>query len=119
MARPSSIVSGLCSSKNGARVKRSHESRPFGDDVNSSCFRKDGMRPAVVILAAGRGTRMNPALSKAKRIDMVGRKGGVKSRLPKALQPVCGVPMLGALMRSAAALKPAKTVIVAGFGIEA
>jgi bifunctional UDP-N-acetylglucosamine pyrophosphorylase/glucosamine-1-phosphate N-acetyltransferase len=55
-------------------------------------------RLAVVILAAGKGTRM-------------------KSDLPKALQPICGEPMLGCLLRAAEALKPAKTLVVAGHQI--
>ncbi len=54
--------------------------------------------PAVVILAAGRGTRM-------------------RSEIPKALHPICGVPMVGALLGSAKALKASKTVVVAGYGI--
>lgn len=54
---------------------------------------------AVVILAAGKGTRM-------------------KSELPKALQPICGEPMLGCLLRAAEALKPARIIVVAGHKIE-
>jgi bifunctional UDP-N-acetylglucosamine pyrophosphorylase/glucosamine-1-phosphate N-acetyltransferase len=54
---------------------------------------------AVVILAAGKGTRM-------------------RSDLPKALQTLCGEPMLGALLRTAEALKPQKTVVVAGHRID-
>ena len=54
------------------------------------------MKPlAVIILAAGKGTRM-------------------KSELPKALHPLCGEPMLGALLESAKALSPDKIIVVAG-----
>lgn len=54
---------------------------------------------AVVILAAGKGTRMN-------------------SELPKALHKVCGRPMLEFLIDAAEALRPQKVVVVAGFGFE-
>ena len=49
----------------------------------------------VVILAAGKGTRM-------------------KSELPKVLHPVNGVPLLDRVMKSAAGLTPASEVIVLG-----
>ncbi len=55
---------------------------------------------AVVILAAGKGTRM-------------------KSELPKALVPLCGKPMLWHLLEAVKPLKPSKTVVVSGFGIDA
>lgn len=51
---------------------------------------------AVVILAAGKGTRM-------------------KSPLPKALHPVCGKPMVWHLIQRAKELGAQKTVVVAGF----
>ena len=54
---------------------------------------------AVVILAAGKGTRM-------------------KSDLHKVLHPIAGRPMLLHLVASAAALHPAKTVVVTGAGRE-
>ena len=54
---------------------------------------------AAVILAAGRGTRM-------------------KSDLPKAMQSICGVPMLDYLVRTVKTLRPAKIVVVAGFGFD-
>ncbi len=54
---------------------------------------------AIIILAAGRGTRM-------------------RSKLPKALHSVCGKPMLWFLLRNAKTLKPKKTVVVAGFGLK-
>jgi bifunctional UDP-N-acetylglucosamine pyrophosphorylase/glucosamine-1-phosphate N-acetyltransferase len=54
---------------------------------------------AVVILAAGKGTRM-------------------KSELHKVLHPIAGRPMLLHLVASAAALHPAKTVVVTGAGRE-
>ena len=54
---------------------------------------------AVVILAAGKGTRM-------------------KSDLHKVLHPIAGRPMLLHLVASAAALQPAKTVVVTGAGRE-
>lgn len=58
------------------------------------------MHTALVILAAGKGTRMN-------------------SDIPKVLHPIAHVPMLVHAMRTGAALEPAHTVIVAGHGAEA
>jgi bifunctional UDP-N-acetylglucosamine pyrophosphorylase / glucosamine-1-phosphate N-acetyltransferase len=55
---------------------------------------------AVVILAAGKGTRM-------------------KSDLPKVLHPIGNAPMLHHAMRAARSLGPARTVIVVGHGGEA
>ncbi|HWK42861.1 MAG TPA: bifunctional UDP-N-acetylglucosamine diphosphorylase/glucosamine-1-phosphate N-acetyltransferase GlmU [Croceibacterium sp.] len=52
---------------------------------------------AVVILAAGKGTRM-------------------KSTLHKVLHPIAGRPMLEHLLASVSALEPAHTVVVAGHG---
>lgn len=50
---------------------------------------------AVVVLAAGQGTRM-------------------KSRLPKVLHPVAGLPMLRHVLNAAAALGPEHVVVVIG-----
>ncbi|MCE8521424.1 bifunctional UDP-N-acetylglucosamine diphosphorylase/glucosamine-1-phosphate N-acetyltransferase GlmU [Ruegeria pomeroyi] len=58
------------------------------------------MSTALVILAAGKGTRMN-------------------SELPKVLHPIAQVPMLVHAMRAGAVLEPERTVIVAGHGAEA
>lgn len=58
------------------------------------------MSVALVILAAGRGTRMN-------------------SDLPKVLHPLAGVPMLHHAMRAGAVLNPDRTVVVAGHGADA
>ena len=58
------------------------------------------MSTALIILAAGQGTRMN-------------------SELPKVLHHVAGAPMLVHAMKSGAALDPDRTVIVAGHGSEA
>ncbi len=58
------------------------------------------MSIALVILAAGKGTRM-------------------KSDLPKVLHPIAQVPMLVHAMRAGAALEPERVVIVAGHGAEA
>lgn len=57
------------------------------------------MSLAVVILAAGKGTRM-------------------KSSLPKVLHPIAGRPMVQHVVDAAAALQPANTVIVHGHGGE-
>jgi len=55
---------------------------------------------AAVILAAGKGTRM-------------------KSDLHKVLHPVAGRPMIGHVLAAAAALKPAKCVVVVGPDMDA
>ena len=58
-------------------------------------------RPAaVVILAAGKGTRM-------------------RSALPKVLHPIGNAPMLHHAMKTAEALAPERTVVVAGHGAAA
>ena len=54
---------------------------------------------SVIVLAAGKGTRM-------------------KSQLPKVLQPLAGRPLLAHSLASVAPLKPAKTVVVVGHGAE-
>jgi bifunctional UDP-N-acetylglucosamine pyrophosphorylase/glucosamine-1-phosphate N-acetyltransferase len=51
--------------------------------------------PAVIVLAAGLGTRM-------------------KTDIPKVLHPVAGRPMLLAVLDEVARLKPARTVVVVG-----
>lgn len=53
------------------------------------------MKPAVVILAAGLGTRM-------------------KSGLAKALHPLAGVPLVRHVLNTAAELDPEKTILVLG-----
>ncbi len=58
------------------------------------------MRTALVILAAGMGSRMN-------------------SDLPKVLHEVAGLPLIGHAMRAGAALSPERTVVVTGHGAEA
>ncbi|WP_170409284.1 bifunctional UDP-N-acetylglucosamine diphosphorylase/glucosamine-1-phosphate N-acetyltransferase GlmU [Ruegeria atlantica] len=58
------------------------------------------MTTALVILAAGKGTRMN-------------------SDTPKVLHPIAQTPMLVHTMRAGAVLSPARTVIVTGHGSEA
>ncbi|MBL8470461.1 MAG: bifunctional UDP-N-acetylglucosamine diphosphorylase/glucosamine-1-phosphate N-acetyltransferase GlmU [Rhodocyclaceae bacterium] len=54
----------------------------------------------VVILAAGQGKRMN-------------------SRLPKVLQPLAGLPLLGHVVTAARALSPTRLCVVIGHGGEA
>ncbi len=58
------------------------------------------MSTALVILAAGMGTRM-------------------QSDIPKVLHPIAQVPMLVHAMRAGAVLSPERTVIVTGHGAEA
>ncbi len=58
------------------------------------------MKLAVVILAAGQGKRM-------------------KSDLPKVLQPLAGIPLLGHVVSRARALKPSSMHVVYGHGGEA
>src|SRR5690554_1445251 len=55
---------------------------------------------AVIVLAAGLGTRM-------------------KSALPKVLHTVAGVPMIAHVMAAARALRPARIVVVIGPGMDA
>ena len=52
---------------------------------------------AVIVLAAGLGTRM-------------------KSEIPKVMHPVCGRPLLAYVLDAAAALDPARVVVVTGAG---
>ena len=58
------------------------------------------MSTALIILAAGKGTRMN-------------------SDLPKVLHPIAQAPMLAHAMRAGRGLDPDHTVIVAGHEAEA
>ncbi|MCC6002211.1 MAG: bifunctional UDP-N-acetylglucosamine diphosphorylase/glucosamine-1-phosphate N-acetyltransferase GlmU [Pararhodobacter sp.] len=55
---------------------------------------------AIVILAAGQGSRMN-------------------SDLPKVLHPLAGAPLLAHVLRTAQMLEPARLVVVTGHGAEA
>ena len=55
------------------------------------------MNLACVILAAGEGTRM-------------------KSRVPKVLHDVCGIPMLGYVLSAVESLGVRRITVVAGFG---
>jgi bifunctional UDP-N-acetylglucosamine pyrophosphorylase/glucosamine-1-phosphate N-acetyltransferase len=55
---------------------------------------------AVIVLAAGEGTRM-------------------RSTLPKALHPIAGRPMIAHLMDTVARLAPARAVVVVGPGMDA
>lgn len=57
------------------------------------------MATALIILAAGQGTRMN-------------------SDLPKVLHPIGGAPMLGHAMQAGATLEPDQVIVVAGHGAE-
>ena len=57
------------------------------------------MGTALIILAAGKGTRM-------------------KSDMPKVLHPVAGAPMLVHSMRSGAPLAPERVVVIAGYGAD-
>ena len=57
------------------------------------------MSTALIILAAGKGTRM-------------------QSDLPKVLHPIAGAPLLVHAMSSGAELSPERTVVVAGHGAE-
>lgn len=58
------------------------------------------MTTALIILAAGKGTRM-------------------KSDLPKVLHPIGGAPMLAHAMQAGSALEPERVIVVAGHGADA
>ena len=58
------------------------------------------MAIALIILAAGQGTRMN-------------------SEMPKVLHKVAGAPLLVHAMQAGASLDPERMIIVAGHGAEA
>jgi bifunctional UDP-N-acetylglucosamine pyrophosphorylase/glucosamine-1-phosphate N-acetyltransferase len=53
----------------------------------------------IALLAAGKGTRM-------------------KSAVPKVLHPVCGLPLIEHVLRTADALRPTSTVVVVGYGAD-
>ena len=73
---------------------------PFSRDTDIVTASRPVARPlAVIILAAGQGTRM-------------------KSSLHKVLHPVAGRPMLLHLLASVAALEPERQVVVVGAGRE-
>ncbi|MBM1687902.1 bifunctional UDP-N-acetylglucosamine diphosphorylase/glucosamine-1-phosphate N-acetyltransferase GlmU [Sulfitobacter geojensis] len=57
------------------------------------------MKTALIVLAAGKGTRMN-------------------SDLPKVLHPIAGEPMLVHALEAGTMLEPQRTVVVAGHGVE-
>lgn len=58
-----------------------------------------GVRPTVIVLAAGQGTRM-------------------RSRWPKVLHPAAGRPLLDHVLRAARQLDPEQVVVVVGHGAE-
>lgn len=58
------------------------------------------MPTALIVLAAGQGTRMN-------------------SDLPKVLHPLAGVPMVAHALAAGAALEPEQVIVVAGHGADA
>ena len=58
------------------------------------------MPTAVIVLAAGQGTRMN-------------------SDLPKVLHPLAGVPLIAHALAAARSLEPERTILVVGHGGEA
>jgi bifunctional UDP-N-acetylglucosamine pyrophosphorylase/glucosamine-1-phosphate N-acetyltransferase len=71
----------------------------MSSDKHSSPDTTAGRRLAVVVMAAGLGTRM-------------------KSDLPKVLHPVCGRPLLLYVLDAARGLGPARLVVVTGPGAD-
>ncbi|MBK0400914.1 bifunctional UDP-N-acetylglucosamine diphosphorylase/glucosamine-1-phosphate N-acetyltransferase GlmU [Limibaculum sp. M0105] len=68
--------------------------------ASSPAPRSDPRPVAVIVLAAGKGTRM-------------------RSALPKVLHPIAGRPMLGHALAAAATLGPRRVAVVVGHGAEA
>ena len=86
--------------KRTAPRARRQSRRVTGGGERRSADRSPTAGPlSVVILAAGRGTRM-------------------QSDLPKVLQPLAGVPLLTHVLELAAQLTPATTHVVCGHGAE-
>ncbi len=67
--------------------------------MNADISQRIGERIAVVVLAAGKGTRM-------------------RSRLPKVMHAIAGRPMIAQVVETAAALEPAMGVVVVGPDME-
>jgi bifunctional UDP-N-acetylglucosamine pyrophosphorylase/glucosamine-1-phosphate N-acetyltransferase len=68
----------------------------IGQDVNGRARQRAGSRPiAVLVLAAGLGTRM-------------------KSRVAKVLHRVCDRPLIGHILEAVEALSPSRLVVVVG-----
>jgi bifunctional UDP-N-acetylglucosamine pyrophosphorylase/glucosamine-1-phosphate N-acetyltransferase len=83
-----------------ARMKKPAKKRGSAPPSRRSSAAAAVPRPcAVVVLAAGQGTRM-------------------KSNLPKVLHPLAGRPMLGHVLATAEALSAARTVVVVAPGMD-
>jgi len=65
----------------------------------AQCGLMSQQKLSVIILAAGKGSRM-------------------KSSLPKVLHPLCGLPLISHILNTVEALTPAETVVVLGEGME-
>src|SRR6516165_7066172 len=85
------------------RVRRVDTQKPREPQMpalpKETCRVSEPRPVAVIVLAAGEGTRM-------------------KSRIPKVLHPLCGRSMLGHVLAAAGELDPQHIVVVAGHGRE-
>src|SRR6056297_2615259 len=86
------------SSWGGRRARAERARRRAGAEEGSGS--ETLSETAVIVLAAGQGTRM-------------------KSRRAKVLHELCGVPMLGHVLRTARALSPSRLIVVVGRDAEA
>src|SRR5580692_4553380 len=83
--------------RTGRPGQAQYRNRSFGDvsDLKESCRVSEARPAAIIVLAAGEGTRM-------------------RSATPKALHQVCGQTMLGHCLAAAGELAPERLIVVVG-----